>query len=434
MNRTKTHTAELVNEGLEMALMAVAHRVQLTPTQYEDCQRRYQSLARHVDRDGSPLEGKVLEVYPSGSQSIHAAILSHVKSAQHDLDAVLELEIPQDSDPEKVLSLLYKAIKGDSGSKYHEHRVVKNSRCVTVHYADGVTVDLMPVVRRPGGGERAAKLFHFKPASAGNVEQRYTKPVNPWGFSNCFNNSVTVSGTFEQRYQQYRDDAKSRLSLEEKAETQPMPEPVPLSQKSTRVVALQLIKRFRDKRFRRVDHQGRKTPPSVVFSEQVRRAGDQAETLDEELRNLSSHIMRELQQDEISGNLITVVNPVYTVDIFTDRWPACQLDQQQWIVDLQYLVNSLDELREELFDPEKWKRVFKDLFGETASNDALNSWYARQRKLADNEGLVVGANGHLRANGLKPKHAAVGAILPASSGAAIPRQTFDGGCLHDLKY
>lgn len=434
MNRTEEYKEQTENNGLELALMAVAHRVQLSPTQYDDCQRRYQSLASHVDRVGSPLEGKVLEVYPSGSLAIHAAILSNVKSAQHDVDAVLELDVGVGSDPEVILAVLYEAIKGDPGSKYHGHRVEKNSRCVTVHYADGVTVDLMPVVRLSEHGERPARLFHFKKESTGNSVQRYTKPVNPWGFSDCFNRSVVRSETFEERYKQYRDDANARYNLDEKAETQPMPTPVPLSQKSTRVVALQLIKRFRDKRFRRVDHQEIKKPPSVVFSEQVRRAGDQAASLDEELRNLSCHIIWELHQAEKRGELISVVNPVFTVDLFTDRWPLCMKDQQRWMDDLQYLVDAMDELRGELFDPEKWKRVFKDLFGETASNEALNAWYARQRRLVDSEQISVDNRGQLRANGLKTKLPATAAVVPANAGAAIPRQTFDGGILHDLKY
>jgi len=430
-NREVDQTVE--NDGLELALMAVAYRVQLTPSQYQDCERRYKSLAHHVDRHGSPLEERVLEVYPSGSQAIHAAILSHVKSAHHDLDAVLELDLPQDSDPENVLGLLYCAIKGDAGSKYHDHHIVKNSRCVTVHYADGVTVDLMPVIRTPGQAERAAKLFHYKAASKNEQVQRYTKPVNPWGFSTCFNESVVANSIFESRFGQYRESVQGISTLDERAETQPMPAPVPLSQKSTRVVALQLIKRFRDKRYRRSDHHGMKAPPSVVFSEQVRGAGRQANSLDEELRNLSVHLIDHLQLAENHGELIHVVNPTYSVDIFTDRWPSCRLDQRQWQADLQHLVQSLDELRLELFDPAKWQRVFRDLFGETASNDAIKSWYDRQKRMVDAGQIDIGRVGKLRENGLRSGRS-TSAVASVAAGAAIPAQTFDGGSLHDLDH
>ena len=432
-NKEVHHTIETEIEGLELALMAVAYRVQLTPSQYQDCERRYRSLARHVDRHGSPLKERVLEVYPSGSQAIHAATLSHVKSAHHDLDAVLELDLPQDTDPEIVLELLYSAIKGDVGSKYHDHHIVKNSRCVTVHYADGVTVDLMPVIRTPGQAERAARLFHYKAASADDQVQRYTKPVNPWGFSTCFNESVVASSIFESRFGEYRKNAQRTSMLDEKAETQPMPAPVPLSQKSTRVVALQLIKRFRDKRFRRSDHQAMKAPPSVVFSEQIRGAGQQANSLDEELRNLSVHLIDQLQSAENHDELIRVVNPVYSVDIFTDRWPSCRLDQRQWQADLQHLVQSLDELRLELFDPAKWQRVFRDLFGEAASNDAIKSWYDRQKRMVDAGQVDIGRVGNLRENGIRAGRSA-SAATSVVAGAAIPAQTFDGGSLHDLDH
>jgi len=430
VNREIEGIADSGIDGLELALMAVALRVQLTPTQYQDCERRYRSLANHVDRPGSPLEGRVLEVYPSGSQAIHAAILSNVKTLQHDLDAVLEMDLPQDSEPKIVLEMLYRAIKGEIGSKYHNHRVVKNSRCVTVHYSDGMTVDLMPVVRTVPQTERAAKLFHHKPATSDSVSQRYTKPVNPWGFSNCFNQCMVANSVFENRFGSYRDSAQSYSLLDEKAETQPMPAPVPLSQKSTRVVALQLIKRFRDKRYRRSDHQGIKAPPSVVFSEQVRGGGQQVDSLDDELRNLCLHLINELETVENHNELLCVVNPVYSVDVFTDRWPSRRQDQQQWQADLQYLVSSLDELRTEIFDPEKWQRVFRDLFGETASNDVIKSLYDRQKQMVDAGRISVSRVGNLRQNGLR----AGGAASAATAGIAIPAQTFDGGSLHDLKY
>lgn len=130
-------------DPVEAAVMDVARAVQITQTMHKSAENHYQGLARHVDRPGSPFEDMVDEVLPSGSFAIHAATRSRLKSDQHDVDAVLELNCPENSDPEWVLNTLYQAIKGPKGSKYHDYLVEKNSRCVTVTYPDGVTVDLI---------------------------------------------------------------------------------------------------------------------------------------------------------------------------------------------------------------------------------------------------------------------------------------------------
>lgn len=60
---------------------------------------------------------------------------------QHDVDVVVEVGFPIGTDSAWMLDQLYKAVKGDPGSRYYDFRVTRNSRCVTVTYPDGVTVD-----------------------------------------------------------------------------------------------------------------------------------------------------------------------------------------------------------------------------------------------------------------------------------------------------
>jgi hypothetical protein len=86
----------------------------------EEAIAHYTGLCQHVDRVGSPLEEKVLENYPSGSFSIHAAIYTKIKFLQHDVDVVVEVDVPQGTDPEWMLDTLFSAIKGEPGSKYHD--------------------------------------------------------------------------------------------------------------------------------------------------------------------------------------------------------------------------------------------------------------------------------------------------------------------------
>src|SRR5262249_55600428 len=197
-------------------LMDVARRIQLSKTKYETAETNFRALCQHVDREGSPLQGKVVECYPSGSFATGTAIASRVAKNQHDVDVVIELDVPLNSPPDVMLGLLFEAINGDPDSRYHG-MVTQNSRCVTVKHADGTTVALMPVAILPGQPERAGHLFHFKK----DTGETYHKPVNPWAFAKDFNDQVEVDPDF------YKLFAGRRMLVEgvlEKAETQPMPD------------------------------------------------------------------------------------------------------------------------------------------------------------------------------------------------------------------
>jgi len=129
-----------------------------------------------------------------------------------------------------ALDTTHEAIKGERGGQYFDYRIERNSRCVTVHYPDGVTVDLMPVVRLPGTPERVARLFHHKPERG----DRYHKDVNPKGFADYFNTHVEVSEEFASQFESRRllVERGSYPIVADKADTQPMPDHLTLDQKA----------------------------------------------------------------------------------------------------------------------------------------------------------------------------------------------------------
>ncbi|MEA2861921.1 MAG: hypothetical protein QOC72_3960 [Methylobacteriaceae bacterium] len=374
-------------------LMDIARRLQLSATRHKEAEKHFNGLAAHVDRQGSPLQDLVAEVYPSGSFAIHAATLSRVKRDQYDVDAVLELLISPDTDPQVALDTTYEAIKGERGSQYFDYKIERNSRCVTVHYPDGVTVDLMPVVRLPGTPERVARLFHHKPETG----DRYHKDVNPKGFANYFNTHVEVSEEFASQFESRRllVEHGSYSIVADKAETQPMPDHLALDQKSPRVVALQLLKRFRDIRFRKENHRGLRKPPSVVKAAIALEAGPVSSDLTKELLVIASALRNRLTAAARVGQRVEVRNPAYWPDVFTDRWPESNAAQSAWITDLTLLLSRLERLRAEAFDPDRTKAELAELFGETAASYALEKHFEGQRELNSRGRLRVSQAGRL---------------------------------------
>lgn len=396
-------------DPIEAALMDVARAIQITYSMHREAEAHYRGLASYVDRPGSPFEDGVSEIYASGSFAIHAATRSRIKSDQHDVDAVIELSISPTSDPEWVLETLYKAIKGELGGRYHEYRIEMNSRCVTVTYPDGVTVDLMPVVRLAGTPDRVAQLFHYKPETG----RRYYKEVNPKGFADYFNENIGTNTVFQDRFNARRfivdgetyEAMARRMADDEfdqnlvRADTQPMPVHVPLDQKSPRVVALQLIKRFRDKRFRKHDdHRGMKKPPSIIMAAIALEVGGGHDNLVDEVIALASHMRRRIRDAENRLQLLEIRNPAHTPDVFTDRWPALRKDQQLWSRDLQTLIFRLQELQRIGFDPAVVQSTLDDLFGEKAGEAALRAYHHAQTAQFKDGGLGMSPDGQFRPN------------------------------------
>jgi hypothetical protein len=374
---------------VDALLMDVARRIQLSKTKHETAETNFRGLCQHVDREGSPLQDKVVECYPSGSFATGTAIASRVAKNQHDVDVVIELDVPPDSPPSVMLRLLFEAINGEAGSRYHG-MATQNSRCVTVKYTDGTTVDLMPVARLAGQPERAAHLFHYKDAG-----ESYHKPVNPWAFAKTFNERVEIDEAF------YKSFAGRRLLVEgmlEKAEAQPLPDHVPAEEKSPRVVALQLIKRNRDIAFRASARRDMRKPPSVVLAAIALDAGPVAQSLIDEVVNVANAIRAKLREKTGARRTVVVRNPTYPPDLFTDRWPENEQAQDLFDADLRRLTIELYRLRnEDLSMPEK-SDILNRLFGETAASYAIESNLDARRHQMEAGQLHVGSRGRIAAS------------------------------------
>lgn len=400
-----------IEEPVDLLLMDVARRVQLSREQHDAAVQHYKALCAHVDREGSPLQGMVRECYPSGSFAIGTATLSRVKTNQHDTDVVMELDYEPKASPRYLLGLLFEAINGDEESRYHG-RVTQNSRCVTVRYRDGTGVDLMPVARLSGQPERAGNLFHFKRETG----EEYHKPVNPWAFAEHFNRNTEIVEEFAKAFEARR--YASRMMVE-KAATQPMPDLVPIMEKSPRTVAVQLAKRARDVAYRTRDKRLRR-PPSVVIAALALENGPVRSRLIDELIALVDNIAGRIRTCTQQGILFDVRNPAYTPDRFTDRWPENLAAQKMYGDDLREFRGALLRLRNDTLSPETMKRELEKLFGESAASYAVEGFLEDRRKESDKGSLAFGSRGRIL----------TGAAAATAAATTARASTFAGGdCL-----
>ena len=355
-----------LTETTDILLADVAIRVQLSQTDYNKAVDRYQTINDWIERDGSPLKDLVQLFYPQGSMAIGATIASKLKTDEFDIDLVAQLGLPKDVLPHEPLDLLFKAIRGEPGSRYYR-MTKRRTRCVTVDYSDDMHIDVTPVIRRWGTPERESWLFHDRPEAP--QEPSYSLVANPYGFAEWFKANTPpdqdFADIFEKRAAEYE-----QLMFKEAADSDPVPPQEPPFQKSKAVIVLQLLKRWRNVQY---DARSGRRPPSILIAKLVADAANHTDRLSEELLLQARHMLSEFRRWHGAGCRIHVANLVCEQDVLTDRWPESLQDQAIFIDDLKNLVTKVERLVSGC-DLGEMKTIMVELFGEAPTMDAFRAF------------------------------------------------------------
>ena len=405
-----------LTETPDILLADVAIRVQLSRTDYNKAVDRYQTINDWIERDGSPLKDRVQLFYTQGSLAIGATIASKLKTDEFDLDLVAQLSLPEYVSPHEPLDLLFKAIRGEPGSRYYR-MTKRRTRCVTVDYSDNMHIDVTPVIRRLDAPERESWLFHDRPEAP--QEPSYRLIANPYGFAEWFKANTPpdqdFANIFEKRLAEYE-----QLMLVEAAESEPVPPQEPPFRKSKAVVVLQLLKRWRNVQY---DARPGRRPPSILIAKLVADAANHTDRLSEELLLQARHTLHEFQCFHNAGCRIHVTNPVCEQDILTDRWPESLQDQALFIDDLKNLVTKIERLVSGC-DLGEMKTIMVELFGEAPTIDAFRAFNESM-----GGSVQLGQSQHRPDTGslVLPTTTATGTGVVIPSGAeSTPKHTFLG--------
>lgn len=404
--------------ALEERLLAeTAVRVELPPSWHQRAVERYEAIRSHIERPGSPLENRLELFYPQGSMAIRATIRTRKRDTGYDIDIVAELRLPPDTPPEKVLDLLYEAIKVERGSRYYD-MVERQTRCITVHYADGMHLDVTPAILQDPADPRRSWIFHAKPGELSDQHRRLT--MNSYAFADWFNGRTPVDADFAEAYGRRALARERGITLAE-ADAEPVPDhPHVEGGKSVTVVGLQLLKRHRNVRY--ASRRGARMPPSVAISCLAGHAATPGSRISDALEAISRTILGELEHAERAGRLIDLRNPCCEPDRFTDRWPENRAAQRRYIEDLHEFRAQLEQLMAEGSLEDKAK-LLKAMFGEDPADSVIKD-YARGLGAS-----VASGSRHVGRSG-RIVTGVAGAGAAGSPGAGRARgHTFHGGKL-----
>jgi hypothetical protein len=371
---------------IDILLRDVAKRIQLPPSSYQTAVERYQTMDRHLNRESSAIKDMISRLYPQGSIAIGAVVSSKFDNDEFDVDAIVELHIAASSPPAAVLDLLHAAIAGEKGSRYHD-MTRRQSRCVTVDY-DSMHIDFTPAVLMPSLLERTSTIFHANEND--HFSKHYHKVANPWGFGEWFKTQTPLQVVFAE-------DAALRKTAE------PLPDFARINEKSLPLIALQMIKRWRNGRY--TNRNGRRMPPSVMLSYYVAMTETGASNLFGEIVGQVRNLRQVFQNACSSSQLVRVENPACKTDWFTDRWPEDQTAQREFLADLIEFERELAKLADHpsLADAQK---ILAKLFGERATADAVAAFSENYGAKANSGGLhhYLGTGAAaLQASGLSTK-------------------------------
>jgi hypothetical protein len=352
----------------DILLLDIARKIQLSQTQYGEAVSRYQTINEWLERDGSPLKGLVKVMYPQGSMAVGTTISSNLDDEEFDIDIIAELaDSLRNQGPRRTLDQLFDAINGERGSRYFG-MVTRNSRCVTVQYAN-MHLDVTPAILLPNSVARTSTIFHSKRESPPSTDK--TLIANPWGFAQWF-------------LEQLPDVSGNLPTLAKRAEAVPVIEQPKLFERSLPMLALQLIKRWKNKQYAKREC---RWPPSVLLTCLVgERSGallamrQQHSTLFAALLDLVSYIQTQIEVAHRAGLKIYRANPRCASDILTDRWPETVENQRQFLDDLRKFLTNLTTLDDPNQALPRKAELLEAMFGERVTRLVVDDL---QKRLAD---------------------------------------------------
>ena len=314
-------------------------------------------LSEWIDRPGSPLYGRVTLTYAQGSMAYNATIARCLRTDEFDIDIIAQIIVRPGMTAKQVLDELYEAVRGEPGSRYYK-MVERRNRCVTVHYADGMHLDITPAVLASERSPRTSLIFNHKPEDRGDPSG-YALWANPYGFAEWFKARTPANEAFARAYMmRVQKWEASRLA---KADMETVPEQEPPHEKSMGVIALQLLKRNRNVR---CDGRAGRRPPSVMLSKLTAEVAVQTGSL-----LVSSCAWRGMSvarsgwptnRVALSRSRIRLAPRTYSR---TARPRGCATRKS--LADLDHLISQLHELQRPDCGLPEMQTILCDRFGET---------------------------------------------------------------------
>lgn len=412
MNTNATDGFDPFEDPADRMLSELALSVQLPPSLHTKACKRFGAVCRFLDSPGSKFHGQIDHFYPQGSMAIDATISSRGTDDEYDIDIVAQLgENFRHKEPFEMLNELEDALKD-----YDVKKVLRQTRCVTLYYGDGMHLDVTPGLRDRFTPERQGVIAHAKERVM-RADDEFI-PMNAYGFIQWYNDRTPEErNVYEAFHKRWQD---SELLVAADAEIDDVPEQTHFGVKNTATLALQILKRHRNIMYADSDE---RMPPSVMLSYYAGLAALPGTRLTDMVIRMARWIANDIRAASLQNEKLHVENPKYLEDVFTDRWPENIGQQNRYASHLLSLIDGLEKMQRKQFvsaiDLQTWLR---QMFGERVITRAIDAAAKRSGQ------AIVSATASYSPTGkiLLPITAAASAVASAVPAAA--HSFFGGDC------
>lgn len=323
---------------LDDLLQRVGQKLQISKTQRELAEQRYNAVGTWLSKDEELFKEKDVDIYPQGSLSISTTV-KPLQQQEYDLDLVCEIkENWQQKDPIELLDSIEKRLKEHDTYK---PMVERKNRCIRLNYANEFHMDILPAHPTDNGLNTNLKVPDRKAED--------WKDSNPKGYA----------GWFNERSEQYWN-----VLMEKKAASiNPLPIDDHPDRKPPLKRAVQLIKRYRDIYF---EDDLDSAPISIVLTTLAGKHYDGQVSVNDAIDGILKKILSSIPKD---GRLI-VLNPTNKNEDLSERWdgkPELYQAFIRFILDFKKHWDELNKLR----GIAEIAKELKVMFGETIINESL---------------------------------------------------------------
>ncbi len=282
-------------------------------------------------------------IYAQGSIATSTTVLSGTDDDRFDVDAIVEIDVPDDWHDGRALDLLEESLQGFPGAT----AIVRCTRCVQLQFPF-MHMDVTILDRRERlAVARAGEIFHSPDTGASA-----RVPSNPWGFTDWFRSQVGFGQElFAESMRRHRGSvSKNRLRyLDEeertvvaKADQHALPPAIPSAIDAQEAVALKLLKRCLNLYY---DDSALPRPPSIYLTKRAGSAGYVAHGLTAQLYMLADSTAQIMRRHLAEGTRPQEQNPSFPADRINDRWPSAGA---AGLADMKECVEALEHLAQQL--------------------------------------------------------------------------------------
>ena len=351
------------NTRIDMVLRQIAKELDITDEKYENAVASYNAVGTYLSNNINVQ----VDIFPQGSFRLGTVIKPLSDEDDYDIDLVCKVN-KYFSNPKDLKNEVGQALK--SSDRYSKMLQEEGKRCWTLKYADEAQyhMDILPAIE---------DIRYDK--------DKKLKITNKDEISNIYTFTTTNPEAYFEWFNEKQKEEKRRLVESFAVQNNKNIEEVPdYKVKTTLQVALQILKRYRDKKF---ENNLENKPISIILTTIMAQIYTGENNVYELIKKFSNNYYKYIK---IKDGIEWVENPVNSEENFADKWqihPERKEAFKFFVSELKNdIVNNTFITSGDLFEESK---SYKEIFGTKIVEKAYASIGKQAKTLRENGNMYI---------------------------------------------